>query len=125
MYFQNNTAYSYKIYSTQYPNLHHYYFTLLPHILYNNISSYTLPLKSLSSLIEATVEPSCTHPVPLPILPPSKITTDDQSYILTTQLYTSVYFLLSNALHMPYLPICFTTQIMKKHAHPFTLIINE
>ena len=43
---------------------------------------------------------------------PRKIPTDDPSILLTTQLYTSVYFILSRTLHMPYIPLYFTKPIM-------------
>ena len=108
---QNPTVYSSEKDSTQYSNLHHYYFNPLTHISFSSISSSTLPLTKLESLSEAIVSPSGNiptvihypHHVLSPILNPSKILTDDPSILLPTQLYTSVYFPLSRSPHMTYL----------------------
>ena len=92
--FQNPTAYSYKQESKKQPNLYHYYFTPIPHLLLNTTSSYTLPLESLESPREDTVPHSgnrptgiySSRPVQPPILTPSKTTTYEPSIVLHTQL---------------------------------------
>ena len=124
--FHNPTSYYSKQYSTQQPNLHHYYFTTVIHILFNSISSSNLPLISLESCSEATADPSSniptdihsSHHVPSPILTPRNIPTDDTSIVLPTQLYTSVYFIISIMPHMSYMSLCFPTHIMTQAHAP-------
>ena len=96
------------------------------HLLLNTTYSSTLPLTSFKSPIQSTVDPSGTiptginysHPAPSPILTPIKTSTEYQSILLPTQLYTSIYFLCSRMPHMPYIPLCFPTPIMMQSHAP-------
>ena len=56
--------------------------------------------------------------MPSPILTRRKNSIDDPSIVLPKQLYTSVYFLCSNAPHTSYLTLCFPTQIMTQEHTP-------
>ena len=124
--FQNPPAYSSKQDSTQQPNLNHCYFTPLSHLLLNITSSYTLPITSLKSTKEATVDPSYNRPkgiysfrpVLSPMLTPIKITTYDQITVLPTQLYTSIYFLFFVKPQIPYITLWFPTPSMTQAYSP-------
>ena len=110
---------------------------LLLYPTYLSIIKYYLQLYPTSNIIgithKATVSPSYTvpkticsfHHVPLPILPIRKTPAEVPSFILTTQLYTSVYFIRSITPPTLYTTLCLLYQSWWKHTCSLTPLRNE
>ena len=111
---QSPTAYPSKKNST---NLHRCYFTPLPHLLPDIISSYYLPLIPPYLPRDYTFVPPGSRPIRFLSshtvftsgLIPIKSPAEDLITVLPTQLYTSIYSLRYSMPHMPYIPISYYT----------------
>ena len=125
--FHRPTAYPYKEHSTKHPNLYHYYFILLPHLLPYIIPSYSLTLTPSDLPRDSIrVTPSSrktgvlsSHPVFNPGMIPINDPTEDPNAVITSQLYNYINLLFSNTTHTPYITILYSAPIMTLAPHPF------